>query len=157
MCIGIKLEDRIQDLFHSEIPLKSNENNSKETFFFKVKPRKSSATIKIEFWDWKPGKSGKMTSGSLVRPVTKKIRRSLRNSKKGLKCHLILNWDEKSRFSPNPKLGKCQCCLLQRFWKLFPGPPCHLGTLLQMQILELVHTSESKTLCFNKPHTMQEI
>lgn len=92
-----------------------------------------------------------MTSGSLVCPVTKKIRRSLRNSKKGLKCHLILNWDEKSCFSPNPKLSVTEVL------KVVPRTTMSPGNLLQMQILELVHTSESKTLCFNKPHTMQEI
>ena len=41
-----------------------------------------------------------MIYGSLVNPVTKTMSGSLRNIKEGLKCHLILNCDEKKLLSP---------------------------------------------------------
>ena len=106
-CNGIKLEEWMWELFHFKTPLKKTEKG----LVIKSKPlpeRWEPETTATESGagrqtravrrHWVLGKSCQMT-----------VSGSGRDSKEGLERHLVLNWDEQSYFSPNPKLRKGQC------------------------------------------------
>ena len=67
-------------------------------------------------------------------PVEKTLTGSLRNSKKGRKCHLILNCDEeKLLFHQISSLGNASAIHNTEFWKVVSGT-CHLGTYSKFKV-----------------------